>query len=65
MKGTLEPVNADERALAHSLCMAMLRYRGGAESDDGQAEGFMVALTNKFDSATREIGKASHPRLGT
>ena len=54
MKGTLEPVNADERALAHSLCMAMLRYRGGAESDDGQAADFMVALAARFDAGTHE-----------
>ena len=55
MTGTEEHADVDERALSHALCMALLRYRGGAESDDGRAEGFMVALAARFDAVTQEI----------
>lgn len=55
MTDTLAHADADERALAHALLAAMLRYRGGAESDDGRAEGFMVALAARFDAVTQEI----------
>ena len=65
MNGALQQpdADADERALSHALCMALLRYRGNAESDDGKAEGFMVALAAKFDSPLNELARP-HDRAG-
>lgn len=57
MNGTLAhaDADADERALATALLAAVRRYRGDAESDDGQADGFMAALAARFDAGTHEI----------
>ncbi len=63
MNDTLAHADADESALADALLAALRRYRGDAESDDGQAHDFMVALAAKFDSALNELARP-HIRVG-
>lgn len=55
--------DANERALPHALVAALRTYRGDAESDDGQAENFMVALAAKFDRSLNELA-IPHTRDG-
>ena len=55
--------DANERALPHALLAALRRYRGDAESDDGQAEDLLVALAARFHRSLNELA-IPHARDG-